>query len=259
MSTTLDRRLGVLGGHFALVPSTACLERLDCAATQATLFARPAAVDMPYTRPAAPLARDQRVEEAALRHASRILDHIEDRASFDIPAHIANAMPAGPPASASAPAEPPSFARPAAVDPVKDLVVASPDVTPAQYFQTHITSGWSPQVDAVETPFGYSLDVALPGVRAEHLRVELRARELTISGKRTRGASEAEGLRGVRISRGPARVIRGHLFGSGLVLRREVAQGPFTCRWTLPDDADTGSLRAEFSNGMLHIKLRKHT
>ncbi|EIE25856.1 hypothetical protein COCSUDRAFT_46408 [Coccomyxa subellipsoidea C-169] len=157
--------------------------------------------------------------------------------------------------------DPPAFARPALDEsapaiskqpagpkPARAIQAPTrvPRLTSSRFFQPRLTAGWAPKVDAIETDSHYQLEVALPGIRKDDLRVELWGPFLTVSGTRNGAAMGA-------------RRPRGRLTGAGLVLRRELDHGFFSATWKLPANGVLDSLYAESVDGILRVTIRKRS
>lgn len=92
---------------------------------------------------------------------------------------------------------------------------------------------WTPPADVLETPSAYVLRVELPGLSLPAVSVEVRGRELVISGRRDDGREE------------PGVVF--HLL--------ERAQGAFVRRFALPPDADDQAITASLKHGLLCVTI----
>ncbi|BDA44088.1 probable heat shock protein homolog C338.06c at C-terminar half [Coccomyxa sp. Obi] len=238
------RRIACLAAQITFVPDagTAPLSQQECAANMRIHFARPSAFDdLKFARVGKPEAHDVHRDTTALEFAEQALrkgsNHFQQ-----IP-------------------DPPAFARPALEDPAASVSnqpagpkpakgvqapTRVPRLTSTRFFQPRLTAGWAPKVDAIESDSHYQLEVALPGIRKEDLRVELWGSFLTVSGTR---AGAAMGLRRPR-----ARPM-----GARLVLRRELDHGFFSATWKLPANGMLDSLYAESVDGILRITMRKRS
>ena len=103
------------------------------------------------------------------------------------------------------------------------------------------TAEWTPAVDVVEYQNRFELLVDLPGVDSRSVEITLDNGVLTLSGERREenpvtSSSEATPQR----------------------QRRERRLGRFHRRFILPDTADTESVNAKGSNGVLAISIAKH-
>ena len=94
---------------------------------------------------------------------------------------------------------------------------------------------WLPAVDIRETDKEYLVIAELPGLRREDVKVRLEGDVLTVEGER-RHEKETKGERTHRIER---------------------AYGSFQRRFSLPDDADPGDVRAEAKDGVLTVHVPK--
>lgn len=98
------------------------------------------------------------------------------------------------------------------------------------------SGNWQPQVDMCETPGEIIVEVELPGVRREDVRIEVRGDVLHIAGERHTTAERQE--------RNYYRLERHH--------------GRFERQLRLPRTVDREGIRAEFEAGILIITLPKH-
>lgn len=94
---------------------------------------------------------------------------------------------------------------------------------------------WVPTVDISETEAQYAIQVELPGVKKEDVKVTLENGVLTIQGERRQKHPE-HGRKYHRI---------------------ESSYGRFVRSFTLPDTVEEGSVRAEYAEGMLQLHLPK--
>ena len=96
-------------------------------------------------------------------------------------------------------------------------------------------SAWAPLVDITEDDKAYVIKAELPEVKKEDLKVSVEDSVLTLSGER-KLEKEEKGRRYHRVER---------------------AYGSFTRSFTVPDDADASKVRADFKDGVLHVRLEK--
>lgn len=94
---------------------------------------------------------------------------------------------------------------------------------------------WVPTVDISETEVEYAIQVELPGVKKDAVKVTVQNGFLTIQGERTPAQTES-GRKHHRIER---------------------SYGRFARSFTLPDTVDEGKVRAEYADGMLYLHLPK--
>jgi HSP20 family protein len=94
-------------------------------------------------------------------------------------------------------------------------------------------SAWSPLVDIEETDDAYVLEAELPGVKREHVNVELIGSELAITGE----IKEQE--------------------RKGTVRRRTRRTGRFDYRVSLPDPVDPAKVDAKLADGVLTVRVSK--
>lgn len=96
---------------------------------------------------------------------------------------------------------------------------------------------WVPATDIVEEPDRFVLRADLPGVSAESIDVSMENGVLSLSGERKPETSpETDGLK-----------------------RLERMSGRFYRRFSLPDTADSESISARSTNGILEISIPKHS
>lgn len=94
---------------------------------------------------------------------------------------------------------------------------------------------WQPAIDVVETPEAFLVYAELPGVRREDIHLEVRGRQLELSGRRDRVEGEAT------------------------FRRLERAYGSFRRNVLLGGDVDADAVAATFRQGVLEITLpRRH-
>lgn len=97
------------------------------------------------------------------------------------------------------------------------------------------TYDWEPSVDVEENDKEYTLLADLPSVRREDIHVTLLDGSIELSGER-RELDEASG---------------------GTKHRSERAYGKFGRTFYLPDNADPESMKAEFRDGTLTVRIAK--
>lgn len=90
---------------------------------------------------------------------------------------------------------------------------------------------WQPAIDVVETPEAFLVYAELPGVRREDIHLEVRGRQLELSGRRDRVEGEAT------------------------FRRLERAYGSFRRNVLLGGDVDADAVTATFRQGVLEITL----
>jgi HSP20 family protein len=95
----------------------------------------------------------------------------------------------------------------------------------------------TPRLDIAETDTDYVLSVDLPGIRLEDIALSANDDTLTIRAKRERNVESGSERRFHRIERSVGRYER---------------------TLSLPADADTDAIRAEFTNGVLEITVPRH-
>ncbi|DBA90284.1 hypothetical protein WJX77_006489 [Trebouxia sp. C0004] len=197
-------RIAMLTAHLASghAASTDILEVSDCAAPT---FARPVAVGTGFGRPAAHEGpTSSQVKPLTLARFRGPVYQPTKPGSYTSYAERASAAP--------------RFARPKAVD-IKPEIISQ--------------DGMELQVNIVESKTGYQMEMALPGIAANEVRLELHGTDLVITSR--------QAMSGRRMG------------GRGL------ASGMFKATSKLPGDVDTTSVRADLVNGLLRIKARKQT
>lgn len=96
-------------------------------------------------------------------------------------------------------------------------------------------STFTPSVNTREGEFAYHVDVDLPGVKKEDIKVDLKENVITISGER-RYKDEINEKDFYRV---------------------ETRFGKFSRSFTLPDDADIENIDASSDNGVLEVVIPK--
>ena len=96
-------------------------------------------------------------------------------------------------------------------------------------------SDWAPAVDIKETPEAFTIEAELPGMSKEDVKVTVHEGVLSIQGER-KSEDETKDKKHHRIER---------FYGS------------FLRRFTLPDNVDENSVKANFKDGMLTLTLQK--
>ncbi len=92
-----------------------------------------------------------------------------------------------------------------------------------------------PVVNILETPAGFRIDVAAPGLTKADFQIKVEKNVLTLSAQKE-VAPAAEGV---------------------TYHRREFAYGTFERNFRLPDTIDTENIAATFANGILTVNLVK--
>lgn len=94
---------------------------------------------------------------------------------------------------------------------------------------------WAPLVDIAEDDKEYLIKVELPEVQKDDVKVTVESGTLTISGER-RAEKEEKGRKFHRVER---------------------YYGRFERSFTIPDDAESDNVKAEFKDGVLRVHLAK--
>ncbi|WP_404319314.1 Hsp20/alpha crystallin family protein [Malaciobacter canalis] len=96
-------------------------------------------------------------------------------------------------------------------------------------------SGFVPMVNTREGEFAYHIDVDLPGVKKENIKVDINKDVVTISGERkTKEEIKEEDYYKV-----------------------ETSFGKFTRSFTLPENADKENINANYNDGVLEVIVPK--
>lgn len=95
--------------------------------------------------------------------------------------------------------------------------------------------GWNPSLDLSETTDAFILEADLPGVRREHVEVEVEGTDLILKGSRSFEESKKPG--------------RFHY--------QERSFGSFLRRLALPESVDKEGIQASFQEGVLRVILPK--
>ncbi|MEK7232373.1 MAG: Hsp20/alpha crystallin family protein [Elusimicrobiota bacterium] len=98
-----------------------------------------------------------------------------------------------------------------------------------------LPTAWMPRVDIRETEKEYILDLSLPGVKKEDVKVEVKDGVLTISGEKKTEKEE-----------------KGKTW-----LRRESSYGSFQRSFVLPEGLHTEDVKASCKEGVLTLTMRK--
>jgi len=104
------------------------------------------------------------------------------------------------------------------------------DVSPTERGQTFV-----PAFDVRETKDAYVFEADLPGIREQDLDISIAGNRLSVGGKRESEQREENEQYSCA----------------------ERAYGSFVRTFTLPDDADSQNVKAEFRDGVLQVKIPK--
>lgn len=96
-------------------------------------------------------------------------------------------------------------------------------------------SDWAPAVDIKESPEAFTIEAELPGMSREDVKVTVQDGVLSIQGER-KHEEETQDKKHHRIER---------------------VYGSFLRRFTLPENVDEGSIKANFKDGVLSLTLQK--
>ena len=93
----------------------------------------------------------------------------------------------------------------------------------------------TPAVNVVETKDNYKLEVAVPGMSKENMKINVDGNMLTVSGKNeTKNSEEKENY-----------------------TRKEFSFSSFFRTFTLPDTVDADKISADYVNGILNVVIPK--
>jgi HSP20 family protein len=92
---------------------------------------------------------------------------------------------------------------------------------------------WTPAADIYETDSAYSIAMDLPGIDREALEIDVDDSRLVVKGTRTIAESKQH--------------------------RSERPRGKFLRTFSVPGSVDQAKIGAEFKDGVLHIRLPKHS
>ena len=95
---------------------------------------------------------------------------------------------------------------------------------------------FTPRVDIIEDKKSVRLEVELPGMEKDQIKVVVEDGVLTISGERKFESEEKDKN----------------------YLRTERFYGSFSRSFTLPDNVDSEKISADYKNGVLNVALAKH-
>jgi len=107
--------------------------------------------------------------------------------------------------------------------------------TAAQGKEVMTVADWAPTVDISETDAEYAIKAELPEVKKEDVKVTVEDGVLTLQGERKQ-EKEEQGKKYHRIERSYGRFVRS---------------------FTLPDTVDESKVKAEYTDGVLHLHLPK--
>lgn len=98
-----------------------------------------------------------------------------------------------------------------------------------------LPAAWMPRADIKETEKEYIIDLSLPGIRKEDVKVEVKDDVLTVSGEK-KSEKEEKGKNW---------------------LRRETSYGSFLRSFTLPEGLHTEDIKAACKDGVLTLTMHK--
>ena len=117
---------------------------------------------------------------------------------------------------------------------MNNTVTTTQENRPTREVRPQERRGWmQPQVNIIESREGYVLEAEMPGVCKDGLEVLLEGNELTIVGRRTSEAPQAQ------------------------LVYRESADRDYRRTFELDPAIDTGRITARMDNGILYLELPK--
>jgi len=99
---------------------------------------------------------------------------------------------------------------------------------------TEWSQAWDPRCNVFEDEQGFTVQMALPGLEADRIDVQVEKNVLHVKGERKNSASEDRKW-----------------------YRRDIGEGAFSCSFRLPDDADQEKAMASYRQGLLTITFPK--
>lgn len=103
-------------------------------------------------------------------------------------------------------------------------------------FNTAPVPRWTmPPVNILENDLSYRIDLIIPGFRKEDLNIQVNDSVLVCSVEKKPATDEAQAK----------------------FTRKEYSLGSFTRRFNVPDNVDTGLIKAQYENGIMSIVLPK--
>lgn len=98
-----------------------------------------------------------------------------------------------------------------------------------------ITNFFTPKSDVIEKDNAYEVQMSLPGIEKDAIKVDIKDNTLVVSGER-KFHNEEKNTKYHRV---------------------ESHYGSFTRSFGLPDNVQSDAIEAEFKNGILHISIPK--
>jgi len=131
------------------------------------------------------------------------------------------------------------------------------------FVNPNLTPGLSSQMaplDAYETPYGYEVDVALPGTRPEDIELTVDVNTLTVRGRYSHQEERQNRLQGQtqgeqQPQQGSQQGRTPHPRSGHSWLVREIPSGVFERTITFPRSIDNNNVQTQFANGMLTVVL----
>jgi HSP20 family molecular chaperone IbpA len=148
----------------------------------------------------------------------------------------------------------PRYARPVPFDrdtPAHDPFMTESIVKATPPVQTPVLKGliWTPDITIKENDFGYVVRAVVPGIRPEDVKAELLpGRKLVITGTQKTVRGQAEEFPELFAALPEVFGLPARTRHRMLPRDRDASSamtGSFTIEWTLPDDANSDSLRAD--------------
>ena len=124
----------------------------------------------------------------------------------------------------------------------------------------HPTPAFVPAADILETPQGFELHLALPGVKKEAINIEFHDGQLVIAGERANPASSAKEAAATATEANgndenkPA-VVTPEAPAAPRFRRTETNYGTFSRSFRLPETVNVKAIGAELTDGILRVTL----
>ena len=122
---------------------------------------------------------------------------------------------------------------------------------------------FTPATDVVETPAGFELHLALPGVRKEAVKIEFLDGQLRVSGERPNPLAAAQDAAATatevaaepRAAHTPVVLPAAEAAPAGQFRRVEGQYGTFERSFRLPDTVNVKAIAADLADGVLRLTL----
>ena len=124
-----------------------------------------------------------------------------------------------------------------------------------------LTPAFVPATDVLETPTGFELHLALPGVKKEAVNIEFLDGQLVVSGSRPNPATAAKEAAAAatdasaETAENTPAVVTPEAPAAPKFRRVETSYGSFSRSFRLPDTVNVKAIGAELSDGILRLTL----